>query len=138
VGSTAGSLAHFLNGVHAAPPEPGYSYEAHPHLSKASAKIDGVFDTASVQRISILNGNHKTVSDDHDCETVLVMPDFIAITEIPTSPEGAEKLWRHALDPSVARGAAASSQDGLKAWMLEYSCVIMLCELAHVLSACVC
>lgn len=79
-------------------------------------------------RLSILNGSHRSFAEDPSKETVIVLPDFKVITGVPSSPVGAETLWRIALDPSYGRLGAESRTDSLKSWLLPYSRVILLCK----------
>lgn len=41
-----------------------------------STGVPGVFNGSDSKRISILNGSHTTLADDHDQDTVLVFPDY--------------------------------------------------------------
>ena len=99
---------------------------------KASGSVAGVFDAnpSKLKRVTILNGSHKTVSDDHSKETVLVFPDWKVLTEVERSPAGAEALYEHSVSPSVPLFAPPPSEKtgSLKSWLLPYACVILLCK----------
>lgn len=80
-------------------------------------------------RLSVLNGSHRSHSDDPDTQaTVLVLPDYVAVSNVPLSADGAEAFWRHALDPAVSRAGTSATEGELKSWPLPYNCLIMLCE----------
>ncbi|KAG8218417.1 Sucrase/ferredoxin-like-domain-containing protein [Butyriboletus roseoflavus] len=88
----------------------------------------GLFTQNDTRRLSIQNGSHKSFSEDPSQETVIVLPDFKVIADVPRSPMGAETLWTTALDPSYGRLGANSRSDSLRSWALPYSCVILLCS----------
>ncbi|KIJ70322.1 hypothetical protein HYDPIDRAFT_122003 [Hydnomerulius pinastri MD-312] len=88
----------------------------------------GLFAQDDTRRLAILNGSHKTFSEDHTQETVIVLPDFKVVADVPRSLAGAEALWAAALDPSYGRLGASPRSDTLKSWVLPYSCVILLCS----------
>lgn len=94
-----------------------------------SAHVAGVFDAdpARYKKVTILNGSHRTVSDDHAKETVLLFPDYKVVTEVEASHPGAEELWNHALSPAVGLYAVHRDTTETKSWILPYSCVILLC-----------
>ncbi|PIL28376.1 hypothetical protein GSI_09527 [Ganoderma sinense ZZ0214-1] len=98
----------------------------------------GVFDTradlARLTRVSIHNGLFPSVSGDGKRETVLVFPDFKAVTEVPVSEEGAREVFERVLSPSVPLQALPPTEadralaGGIKTWFLRYSCVILICS----------
>jgi hypothetical protein len=93
--------------------------------NKASmGPVRGVFAANNDFRVGILNGSHKTLSDDESIETILVFPDYKVVTEVPRSLDGAKDLWKNTLDSS--RGSTQDST--FKSWVLPYSCVILICE----------
>ncbi len=97
----------------------------------------GVFDTradlAHLTRVSIHNGLYPSVSQAGAKETVLVFPDFKAVTEAEVSEEGAREVFEKVLSPDVPLQAAppvrtdSGSAVGIKTWFLRYSCVILIC-----------
>ncbi|RDX55502.1 Sucraseferredoxin-like protein [Lentinus brumalis] len=103
-----------------------------PANGAAQPGVSGVFpaDPAKIHKVTILNGSHRTVSDDDDKETVLVFPDYKVITEVENSHAGAEELWEHALSPSVDLHSVPHDAKGtsVKSWILPYACVILLCS----------
>ncbi|KAF8559050.1 hypothetical protein OG21DRAFT_1474462 [Imleria badia] len=88
----------------------------------------GLFTQDDTRRLSIQNGSHNSFSEDPSQETVIVLPDFKVIADIPRSLTGAEMLWTTALDPSYGRLGAQSRSDSLRSWALPYSCAILLCS----------
>lgn len=94
---------------------------------------------ASTSRLSVLNGSHTSRADDpDDFDTVLVFPDFVAVVNVPRTPEGARALYKHALDPAVEMAGTAGHEGdedevvkGLRTWTLPYNCLIMLCKLHY-------
>ncbi|KAF8164989.1 Sucrase/ferredoxin-like-domain-containing protein [Crassisporium funariophilum] len=88
----------------------------------------GLFLTSDSARTSVLNGSHRTLSCEDDHETVLVFPDFKAVTEVRRSVQGARDLWDSAVDPVIGRDGSYLEKSILKTWMLPYSCVILLCS----------
>ncbi|KAI6105520.1 Sucrase/ferredoxin-like-domain-containing protein [Pisolithus sp. B1] len=92
----------------------------------------GLFTQDTSNRLSILNGSHHSLSLHHDpastLETVIILPDYKVVTDVPRSLEGAETLWKSALDPAYGRSGAPERSDTLKSWVLPYSCLILLCS----------
>lgn len=88
----------------------------------------GVFSHTEAGTLAILNGSHKPFSDDDSQETVIILPDFKVMSSVPCTLEGAQALWKAALDPSFSRAGAKSRTDELKTWVLPYSCMILLCK----------
>lgn len=119
------SLALPLAAVLLAAPKP--PRVEHSNHSNDTVKLPGVFDNESSSRISVLNGSHHTISDDHDTDTVLVLPDYKVVTEVARTKEGAEQLYRHSLDPTVTRIGNVFADLTLQSWVLPYACVILLC-----------
>lgn len=98
-------------------------------------KIPGIVDPMQSSKVTILNGSHRSVSEDHDSDTVLVFPDFKVVTEVEHSKKGAEELCKVAVDPGVSRSGHVLEGAKAKSWVLPYSAVIMICELAMLSSA---
>lgn len=80
----------------------------------------------------ILNGSHRTASEDSTHNTVIVLPDYTFVNDVPESFDGATDLWKSSLDPTLARGGKVleSFRGGseLKSWALPYNIVILICE----------
>lgn len=80
----------------------------------------------------ILNGSLRSASDDPSLHTVLVLPDYVMVNEVPESKDGAVDLWKVQLDPDAGRGGAMlispESNVDMKTWPIPYDVVIMLCE----------
>ncbi|KAI6047120.1 Sucrase/ferredoxin-like-domain-containing protein [Pisolithus marmoratus] len=78
----------------------------------------GLFTQDTSDRLSILNGSHHSLSLQHDSastlETVIILPDYKVITDVPRSLEGAETLWKSALDPAYGRSGAPGRSDTLQ------------------------
>lgn len=126
-----GSLASFLVQVqnHAA------AHVIRPMSPKANGKavhpLSGVFISTDSTRVSILNGNHVSLSCEDDAETVIVLPDYKIVSEVSRTLEGAQLLWDNAVDPDVGRFGVCPEKSPLKTWVIPYSCVILLCEFPH-------
>ncbi|KAH7887956.1 Sucrase/ferredoxin-like-domain-containing protein [Phlebopus sp. FC_14] len=88
----------------------------------------GLFTQDDTRRLAILNGSHRSFSRDPAQETVIVLPDFKVVADVPCSIAGAETLWSAALDPSYGRSGGKSRSDSLKSWVLPYSCLVLLCS----------
>lgn len=111
-----GSLATYISEVQ--------SQAKLPSPPKAPTKsISGIFTASDTSRVGILNGSHKSISDEETLESVLVFPDYKVVTEVPCSLEGAKGLWEKVL---IAPGYSARDST-YKSWVLPYSCVILLC-----------
>ncbi|KAG1753811.1 Sucrase/ferredoxin-like-domain-containing protein [Suillus paluster] len=91
-----GTLAAFLN---AANSSLGTSKKP---KSSSDPPATGLFSHTEAGRLSILNGSHRSFSDDESHETVIVLPDFMVVSGVPRTLAGAEALWRAAVDPSLA------------------------------------
>ncbi|KAL5508216.1 hypothetical protein ACEPAH_5835 [Sanghuangporus vaninii] len=120
-----------------APPSPSSEKkeEKHPadtsNSTITSKQPTGVYSYKPSGRLSIVNGSHHTISDDPDTQaTVLVLPDYVAVTNVPISSAGASALWEHALDPAVPRAGTwiTPGSEEMKTWTLPYNCLIMLCS----------
>lgn len=93
-------------------------------------RLPGIFNASDSTEIAILNGSHKTISDDHELETVLVFPDFVVISGIPSTARGAELLWKSALHPRIPRILGSTPDESpFNTWVLPYSAVITLCAI---------
>lgn len=122
-----GSLAHHLAHTNKQFRRPSLSSSLSPKPKRTDlVNVPGVFNSSDASRLSILNGSHCTLSCDDNKESVLVFPDYKVVKDVARSPEGAELLWRTALDPSLNRAGRADGEEG-KSWPLPYACVILLC-----------
>ena len=136
-----GTLAAYLSSV-ASPPGSGAGAasgeQKPPKPALTATPAPSVFDTradlARLTRVSIHNGLYPSVSQDGAKETVLVFPDFKAVTEVAVSEEGTQEVFERVLSPSVPLQAVppartgSDSRAGIKTWFLRYSCVILICE----------
>ncbi|KAJ7247873.1 Sucrase/ferredoxin-like-domain-containing protein [Mycena haematopus] len=121
--STSGSLASYISGAHR-------KSKATQSPTKSDVpRLPGIFNASDSTEIAILNGSHQTISADQDLETVLVFPDFVVVSGVPSSPHGAKMLWSSALNPQIPRilGSAAGEAP-FNTWVLPYSAVITLCS----------
>ncbi|EPT03691.1 hypothetical protein FOMPIDRAFT_1022273 [Fomitopsis schrenkii] len=120
VTDTSGSLAKYLDAARGEykPPKNRSAKDAAP---AGADGLPGVHRSTESSKVTILNGSHRTVSEDAARETVLVFPEYKIVTEVTSSAEGAWKFWH-----SLKTGAEES--DGLKTYVLPYSSVIMLCS----------
>lgn len=126
VESESGSLAHFLDAAISAAPRP-----PKPAAAADGKAVAGVYNAVEMSKITILNGSHYTLSDDPKHDTVLVLPDYKVLTEVPRSLEGAQQLYKDAVNPILGRAGAAREareETEIKSWILPYSCVILLCK----------
>ena len=85
----------------------------------------GVFVNTETKRLGVINGSHNTLSEEGN-ETCIVFPDYTLWLEVPPTPEGAETLWKSALDPAYPRSGVGKT--GLKCYTIPFNCVILLCE----------
>ncbi|KAM5544891.1 hypothetical protein V8D89_001789 [Ganoderma adspersum] len=138
-----GTLAAYLSSAVSAPPGAGAASgeQKPPRPALTATPAPGVFDTradlARLTRVSIHNGLYPSVSQDGAKETVLVFPDFKAVTEVAVSEEGAKEVFEKVLSPGIPLQAVppartdsdgAASEIKLKTWFLRYSCVILICS----------
>ena len=126
----SGSLGRFLNDVtsnNASAKKKGRKAS-----TSSSTSPTGVFAADDASRISILNGSHRSFADVPSQQSVIVLPDFVVVSNVEASVEGATALWEYALshDVSVRAGTAngVSNEAGLQTWTLPYNCLIMLCK----------
>ncbi|KAF9263641.1 hypothetical protein L218DRAFT_901947 [Marasmius fiardii PR-910] len=121
ISSMKGSLASYLEDV-IQRPRPTSSSPS----QRKSPSVTGVFaSVGSSTRISVLNGSHRTLSEDHEMDTVLVFPDYKLVCDVLRSREGAQTLWDTCLDPMEL---TLSEKNTLSSWVIPYSCVILLCS----------
>lgn len=122
----AGTLAAFLSETQPkdlpSDTMPG-TLTAEENGSQKKPSIRGIFEASGATRVSLLNGSHVTVSDDHSLQTILAFPDYKMVSEVPESVDGAKEFWRDAFNLSVDPQEAK-----FKSWVLPYSCVILLCK----------
>jgi hypothetical protein len=129
IASTKGSLASYLSTTQS---KRG-SISSSPNSESRISKAPGIFDAADATRISILNGSHDSISEDCSQDTVLIFPDYVLVSEVPRTLEGAQRLWDGHIDPIVGRsGVPIDSRPNEKkicnTWIIPYSCVILLCQ----------
>ncbi|KAG8956729.1 hypothetical protein FRC04_000207 [Tulasnella sp. 424] len=101
------------------------------HKSSSSSngpKVPGVFNSDSATRLSVINGSHRTTSEDASKETVLIFPDYKMVTEVDSTSKGAETLARGFLDAELSKAGSDQPQIGSKSWILPYQAVILLCS----------
>lgn len=95
----------------------------------------GVFAQRDGTRLSILNGNHKTISEDPERATVLIFPEYRLAFGVNKDLGGAKLLYENAISPSVTYIPTIpdEKEDGELPFgilPIPYSCVILLCELS--------
>ncbi|GJJ07315.1 hypothetical protein Clacol_001516 [Clathrus columnatus] len=122
-----GSLAMHLSSASKHYRRPPGSHGATSRTKKQDVRNPpGLFTSSEQSRLSILNGSHTSLSCNDVEESVLVLPDYKVVKEVPRSQEGSEMLWRNVLEPTLNR---AGKRDGvLKSYPLQYACVILLCS----------
>ena len=100
---------------------------------KVKEDLPAFFDTSSYSRLAILNGSHRSISEEPNQLTVVVLPDFKFITDVGRSKEDAEHLWNTNLSFAIGRAGISPSTTGdsykppLKSWPLPYDAVILIC-----------
>ena len=99
---------------------------------KLQHSVPGVFAHGEGARLSILNGSHTTISEDHDRETVLIFPDYRVVFGVENTPKAAELLYEKAVSPSTTYipTIPEEHEDGELPFgilPIPYSCVILLC-----------
>ncbi|KAK7044800.1 Sucrase/ferredoxin-like-domain-containing protein [Favolaschia claudopus] len=120
---TSGSLASHISSAHRKVTIP------HSNANPDLPHIPGIFNASDSAEIAILNGSHKTISDDHQLETILVFPDYVVVSGVPSTPQGAKMLWNSVLDPRIPRILGSTADEAaFSTWVLPYSCVITLCS----------
>jgi hypothetical protein len=128
--SLAAALSQVMHGPSKIVPQISISpprLSSSPPKAKISKQSPGLFSSTDSDRISVLNGSHRSLSHEDDHETVLVFPDYKCISEVSRSRQGALELWQSAVDPSGREGSDIESN--LKTWVLPYASVILLCKL---------
>ena len=124
---TNGSLAYFLAQAKGKPDPLSGSPSSDP-----KKRVNGLFTSADSKKLSILNGSHKSISDNPHHETVLLFPDYKLVTGVDCSQEGAQNLWDLCLRPGRHENASLRSytmeKSTLNTWVIPYSCVILLCK----------
>lgn len=138
VTSESGSLASYLNAAMSSAPksQPAPNVSSTVPAVPSDKTVPGIYDTRQVSKVTILNGSHYTICDDPNRDTVLVLPDYKVVSEVERSAEGAEQLWKDAVDPAVGRAGAPVEGSKVRSWVIPYSVVILLCmfgcsRLAH-------
>lgn len=135
VTNTSGSLAAYLsdatggNGKKRSESDSKSKGDSAP-ADDASAKkvsVKGVFNQTDSTRLGILNGSHRSLSDESTRESVIVLPDYKFVTEVERSQDGAIALWNSTLAPQLGRAGSIREGSQLKTWTLPYSCLILLC-----------
>jgi len=116
------SLAHHLDAA-----QHKLIHSTKKSVAPSANHVPGLFESADSTSLSILNGSHRTVSDDHESETVIVLPDFKLVTSVDKTAKGAEELWKAALDPDVGR-AGLPAQPNIRSFPLPYHCVVLICS----------
>lgn len=131
-----GTLAAYVNQISSAgrPPKDKDPSKKPKDGGAHGSHVAGVFDSSNLaknKRVTILNGSHRTVSADHDTDSVLVFPDYRLVTEVARTHDGAEQLWTHAVSPSLELYEVPAASTPVRSWIIPYSCVILLCRPAR-------
>jgi hypothetical protein len=96
------------------------------------ASLPGVFvNNTETKRLGVINGSHNTLSEEGN-ETCFVLPDYTVWLEVPPTSEGAEALWKSALDPAYPRTGVGKT--GLRCYTIPFNRVILLCEFFHLIN----
>ena len=134
VTTETGTLANFLNTAASSAPKSTPAAITTNGSGAAAKAVAGVYDPTSTAKTTILDASHVSLSDHPERDTVLVLPDYKIVTEVERTLEGAQRLWREAVDPAVGRAGAIPTEDEdspspLRSYVLPYSVVILLCAL---------
>ncbi|EIN09917.1 hypothetical protein PUNSTDRAFT_113235 [Punctularia strigosozonata HHB-11173 SS5] len=117
-----GTLAYHLARAH----NSGFEPPLPPQVLKGlQGNAPGLVDPSSTSKISILNGSHTPISDEG---AVLVFPDYLVCTNVPSSDAGADDFWKalaQLYHPDPSRTPVSTD---LKSYVLPYNCVILLCS----------
>jgi hypothetical protein len=134
VTGVSGTLAYFLAEAHgslASGSRGGGDRGAGRSGSESSSNWPGFYDSKASSSLMILNGSHRTASEDSTHNTVIVLPDYTFVNSVPESSDGATDLWKSSLDPSLGRGGKVLENfhggSELKSWPLPYNIVILIC-----------
>ena len=122
--SESGSLASYLSSTISSAPHPPKHTTA---VADGVKAVAGVYSSADSSKITVLDGSHRSLSDEPTRDTVLVLPDYKLVTEVDRSERGAEALFRGAVDPAVPRAGAPIDDAAVRSYVLPYACVILLC-----------
>ena len=135
VTDVSGTLSYFLAGAHSSlsvGSRRSGEGDAGRLESENSPNWPGFYDSKASSNLIILNGSHRTASEDSTHKTTIVLPDYTFVNDIPESFDGAADLWKSSLDPSVGRGGKVLDTfrggSELKSWPLPYNIVILICE----------
>ena len=94
----------------------------------------GAFSNANTSRLVVLNGSHNSISDDHENHSVLIFPDYVVVSNVVASSDGASAFWKYALNhdtttrPGTSSEGLEDNQRSFRTYTLPYNCVITLCE----------
>jgi len=102
---------------------------------KLQHSVRGVFTRQEGARLSILNGSHKTISEHHDRDTVLIFPEYRVVFGVENTAKGAELLYEKVVSPSTTYipSIPEEREEGelpFGVLPIPYSCVILLCALS--------
>ncbi|KAF8311138.1 hypothetical protein DL93DRAFT_2061407 [Clavulina sp. PMI_390] len=88
-----------------------------------------LMDTTRSGKLTVLNGSIKTVSEDHESQTVLILPDYTYVRGVRENAEDAEELCKTRLVPTVRRAAKSQANSTrLETRPLPYDCVLLICS----------
>jgi hypothetical protein len=128
-----GSLAAMISGIFKSSKTP-LAIPTNVASAKLQHSVPGVFTQQSSTRLSILNGNHTTISEHHERGTVLIFPEYRFAFGVENTPKAAELLYEKAISPSTTYIPTIPEEDEagelpFGILPIPYSCVILLCEL---------
>ena len=82
----------------------------------------------------VLNGSHNSISDDPEHPSVLILPDYVVVSNVVASSDGAAAFWKYALNHEISDRPGTSSEElddnqrNFRTYTLPYNCVITLCK----------
>ena len=133
VTDVSGTLAYFIAEAHRSLSSAGSREDGDSVGAENNRNWPGFYDSKTSSRLMILNGSHRTASENSTHNTVIVLPDYTFVNEVPESFDGATDLWKSSLDPSVGRGGKVLTDlrggSELKSWPMPYNIVILICTL---------
>lgn len=110
------------------------SFPSHTSTSTATLSLDSLKiepsttnhneneEQSPLLRLSVLNSSFNSSSHNHNHQSVIVLPDYKIIMEVPETKEAAEELVEDYLEEKIGRSGVGSVKKGsLKSWLVVLS-----------------
>ncbi|KAL8279133.1 hypothetical protein RQP46_008389 [Phenoliferia psychrophenolica] len=105
---------------------------------KDEGPLKGVYPSSAVEptpseplatppKLSILNASFLPSSHQDDVASVIVLPDFTIVQEVPETAEGAKQLVDGYLQPTIGRTGSLLPKN-TRSWPLPYQAIVLLCS----------